>query len=311
MSSKDLFGSSLKRNGAFTLVELLVVIGIIALLISILLPALGKARQQALKVACMSNLRQIGVGVGMYASANNGYFPPVFRAFHAPVNASVVGSTYGTSNTAILCSFAGWYERLTYPKYISAPLVDFRSHTKTVFWCPLDSSNDFTRIHIGGWYFPDAVNQSSYKAFPTVFMEDPSGYDYTWPGLWPSTNPRPLVPRPQKLSSIATSSKTVQMMGGKSGIRTGVSLPIVVEMVGSTPAEFMYKGGVNFQAFGDPALTTQHQPHRRDREANRSILFDDLHVEFGHVGISYSEGDGIPYAYYPYSSNGEYPPTDN
>ncbi len=63
------------QRSAFTLVELLVVIGIIALLISILLPALNSARQRGKNTVCLSNLRQIGMGVAMYASDHDGRFP--------------------------------------------------------------------------------------------------------------------------------------------------------------------------------------------------------------------------------------------
>jgi prepilin-type N-terminal cleavage/methylation domain-containing protein len=60
---------------AFTLVELLIVIGIIAVLMAILLPVLSKARAAANRTACMSNLRQLYNGVLMYCNDSNGYFP--------------------------------------------------------------------------------------------------------------------------------------------------------------------------------------------------------------------------------------------
>jgi len=65
----------IKKAGAFTLVELLVVIGIIALLISILMPALGRARMSAQLLSCQSNMRQIYNAIAIYAANNGGLMP--------------------------------------------------------------------------------------------------------------------------------------------------------------------------------------------------------------------------------------------
>jgi len=67
---------SAKRG--FTLVELLVVIGIIAVLIAMLMPSLNKARQSALKVACMARMKQLNNATMLFANNNRGKLPPIF-----------------------------------------------------------------------------------------------------------------------------------------------------------------------------------------------------------------------------------------
>ncbi|HEV7298472.1 MAG TPA: prepilin-type N-terminal cleavage/methylation domain-containing protein [Tepidisphaeraceae bacterium] len=119
-----------RRVAGFTLVELLVVIGIIALLISILLPSLNKARRAAANVKCQSNLRQIGMSMQFYANDNAGYLVPFDRGSEMYPNAAP--------------DTRWWMEYLVAGKYIPGPQISppvpvdqyVESVRRSAFMCP-------------------------------------------------------------------------------------------------------------------------------------------------------------------------------
>ena len=66
----------MKKVRGFTLIELLVVVAIIALLVAVFVPSLGRAKERANTVKCLANLKGFSLGVGVYANVSNDYCPP-------------------------------------------------------------------------------------------------------------------------------------------------------------------------------------------------------------------------------------------
>lgn len=136
------------RRDGFTLVELLVVIGIIALLISILLPALGKARAQALEVACASNLRGMGQALVMYTNETR-YYPGCY-AVGVP----------GHSNFAIWPARLRWAMRMQ-PGTAGVAGTSGAGNIERLFWCPASDESLAWQVKYGA---PGGLYANAYDA---------------------------------------------------------------------------------------------------------------------------------------------------
>ncbi|MGA2230305.1 MAG: DUF1559 domain-containing protein [Tepidisphaeraceae bacterium] len=200
---------------AFTLVELLVVIGIIGVLIGILLPALSKARQAAQETQCQSNLRQFGMGFQTYVDANQGCLPadgpdgslsdPI-----GPLQGTTVlppGTPVGIDDTSLWynaippqVSFKSYYQMLqedpSYPISTSynregrTPLPTYLNNN--IFICPAAG--------------PPNLNPSAIPAVDTIW---PGGSYYTLHGvdaaMQPKTRASPYYEFPSYMSYVFNS----------------------------------------------------------------------------------------------------------
>jgi prepilin-type N-terminal cleavage/methylation domain-containing protein len=190
------------RRPAFTLVELLVVIAIIVALISLLLPALSKAREQANRIACLSNLRQLASAATDYANNNRGYYAPGFSQANGYSYYPPPGNFWYDPGEIPL----GLYEA----EGFGNPLTAAQGNTGTVspfskaWQCPsnpdLPSMSAIAFLQRSGadnWFDQTGVLQCSYIYLAGPPFQFGTTYDTFISGIttYPEPDPHPHVPR--------------------------------------------------------------------------------------------------------------------
>lgn len=168
----------MKRRTAFTLVELLVVIGIIAVLVGILLPSLQRARESANSIKCAANLRSIGQSLHMYVNQNKGLMPLIHqRNYPQPSQAGFVGGGRGWTVLGLL-------EEQTRVEIIQLRCPsdirenDFFSINSRALWQPTNAEALNTPVYLDLYAFSYAALVIGYalperRLFWSVPMADP------------------------------------------------------------------------------------------------------------------------------------------
>ena len=275
----------MKRRG-FTLIELLVVIAIIALLLAVIMPALGKAKEAAQRIICRNNLRQQSIGIILYSNDNDSYVP------HNKMVGWLWDMTFEA--TKQLSDYAGFDDNKTF----FCPANRIKKATDARYW-------QFSYLGATGPY-PNEVPlrdetglnlNSYYRVLPFIYMFDKGDYDRTT-NRWTSYLPDTLETGEKatwikKLSDLKSAGSKIMIMDA-----------IISNMSGTKFVE-LTEGGIGWLSADTLTDDTNHLSRQTigvganqgPKPSGANIAYGDGHVDWRSAGNYRGPGefDNIKY----------------
>ena len=262
------------RHSGFTLVELLVVIGIIALLISILLPALNKAREASRVAACLSNLRQLGTVHATYVAENKGYIVPcdIGDWMTAP----------GPNGYAILDS---WETILVASRYLPYPqtVANAPPSDSNALFCPSALQEFIANSSVTSGLPTSRTDGEGAKAVQHMSkLWDPGRIVYSWYGINGTSGSASYIPC-RRWPTDGTSPTTPA--------NPPKPIPKITDVRKSSEVVFLFDGiSINLQSTNANRLNARH-----NKQTATNILFFDGHADtYPTKGLPGGVGDANP-----------------
>ena len=267
----------MKRRG-FTLIELLVVIAIIALLLAVIMPALGKAKEAAQRIICRNNLRQQSIGIILYSNDNDSYVP------HNDMEGWLWDMTFMA--TKQLSEYAGFDDNKTF----FCPANRIKKATDARYW-------QFSYLGATGPY-PNEVPlrdetglnlNSYYRVLPFIYMFDKGDYDRTT-NRWTSYLPDTLETGEKatwikKLSDVKSAGSRIMAMDA------------IISNASGTKFSGLLEGGINWVSGGTLTDDTNHLSRQtvdttgNQKPSGANSAYADGHADWRSAGNYIGPGE--------------------